>query len=70
MARMPGLKKKRLEAGVSQEQLGRQIGRTGAYISQLESDKCGYSPEVLASLTRELKCTADDLLNQEGHSNA
>lgn len=46
---------------MTQEQLAEQIDYSTSTVSQLESGKQGYSPEILARLARALDCEVADL---------
>ena len=44
------IKELREQLGLSQREFGKRIGRTGAYISQIESGKIKASPETVADI--------------------
>ena len=44
------IKELREQLGLSQREFGKRIGRTGAYISQIESGKIKASPETIAAI--------------------
>ena len=47
--------------GLTQEQLAGRIEKSTSTVSQLESGKQGYSPEMLAALAHAFDCDAADL---------
>ncbi|GAA0971390.1 MULTISPECIES: helix-turn-helix transcriptional regulator [Actinocorallia] len=55
------LRARRSEAGLSQSELARRIGRTPALISALESGTSGASPETLEAIAQALGCRQADL---------
>ncbi len=56
------IKKRRLELGITQKDVAKMIGTTGAYVSVVEKQKRGVKKETrLAKFAEALKCSVDDL---------
>ena len=58
------IKRYRLKAGMTQEELAAAIGVTQENISQLENDHIGVSVDKLHKLVDALGCTINDILDQ------
>lgn len=56
------IRKRRFELGITQKDVARMIGMTGAYVSAVEKQKRGVKKETrLAKFAEALKCSVDDL---------
>lgn len=56
------IKKRRLELGITQKDVARMIGTTGAYVSAVEKQKRGVKKETrLVKFAEALECSVDDL---------
>jgi transcriptional regulator with XRE-family HTH domain len=60
------LKEKRLEAGITQKQLGEIVGVTDSMITQIERGTKQASAPLIAELATALNCTADQLIFGKG----
>lgn len=58
-----GIKEERIKSGLTQAQLGRQIGVDQSAVHLWESGKTLPRASLLPKLARILGCTADDLLD-------
>jgi transcriptional regulator with XRE-family HTH domain len=56
------LRRKRIEAGLSQVRLATVTGLSTSLISALECGESGASPESLAAIAKALGCTVADLM--------
>ncbi|MEV7712325.1 helix-turn-helix transcriptional regulator [Streptomyces sp. NPDC088270] len=56
------IRRRRIEAGLTQETLGRRVGVTKSHISGIERGTAGASAPVLARLAGEFKCEVADLM--------
>ena len=56
------VRRKRIEAGLTQTQLANQAGLSNAHLSQVERGGRGASPKVLARLAGVLNCEIADLM--------
>ena len=56
------LRRKRIEAGLSQTALAKRAGVTKSHVSQVERGVAGFSPENIALIAEALGCTIADLL--------
>lgn len=59
---MDFIKNRREELGMTQEELGEEIGVSQSAVSMYESGDAFPSTKKLIKLTKALKCTADELL--------
>jgi len=60
------IKLRRLELGLSQNELGRAIFGSGSYVSRIESGEfVDLRATTLRRLTGALRCTVDDLIPKE-----
>ena len=57
------LKTLRKAKGINQEELGKRVGVSGAYISKLERNLKTKSDEVLENICKELGCEFRIILN-------
>lgn len=56
------IRKRRLELGITQKDVARMIGTTGAYVSAVEKQKRDVKKETrLTKFAEALKCSVDDL---------
>lgn len=56
------IKKRRLELGITQKDVAKMIGTTGAYVSAVEKQKRSVKKETrLTKFAEALKCSIDDL---------
>lgn len=56
------IRKRRLELGITQKDVARMIGMTGAYVSAVEKQKRGVKKETrLAKFAEALQCRVNDL---------
>ncbi len=56
------IRKRRLELGITQKDVSRMIGTTGAYVSAVEKQKRGVKKETrLAKFAEALQCSVNDL---------
>jgi transcriptional regulator with XRE-family HTH domain len=56
------IKKRRLELGITQKDVAKMIGTTGAYVSAVEKQKRSVNKETrLTRFAKALKCSVDDL---------
>lgn len=56
------IRKRRLELGITQKDVARMIGTTGAYVSAVEKQKRGVKKETrLAKFAEALQCNMNDL---------
>ncbi len=60
---MSNLKDIRKEKGLSQDELGAKVGLRKSTISKYESGETMPSSQILISLSKELHCSTDYLLN-------
>ena len=58
------IKRYRLKAGMTQEQLAALIGVTQEHVSYMENDRIGLSVDKLHKLVDALGCTINDILDQ------
>ena len=58
------LRRKRVEAGLSQVRLAKITGLSTSLISALECGVHGASPDTIARLARGLGCTAPELMKE------
>lgn len=56
------LRRRRVEAGLSQVSLARTVGVTKGHMSLLESGGRGASPELLARIAKAVECEIADLM--------
>ncbi|MHC3474626.1 helix-turn-helix transcriptional regulator [Streptomyces sp. 7R007] len=56
------LTRRRVEAGLSQNALAREVGVTKQLVSAVSLGKANFSPETLAKVAKVLKCEIADLL--------
>lgn len=56
------LRRRRVEAGLSQVSLARTVGVTKGHMSLLESGGRGASPELLARIATAVNCEIADLM--------
>lgn len=56
------IRRRRIEAGLTQESLGHRVGVTKSHISGIERGTAGASAPVLARLAGEFKCAVADLM--------
>jgi len=59
------IKELRTQLGLSQREFGKRIGKTGAYISQVENGKMTASPETLATINRVFQVGKVDRVGEE-----
>ncbi len=65
MIRAQRIRERRDHVGISQEALGRRIGKDGQYISKLERGiRTNITTETLAQLASALVCSTDYLLGR------
>ena len=57
--------RKRVQAGLAQNQLAARIGISAAQMCRIEKGKSGASASVLSRLAREFDCTIADLMPPE-----
>lgn len=63
------VRRRRLEAGITQSALARRVGISGAYMSAIENGKfVNPNPEILAAIARELDCDVAELFEGVGVS--
>lgn len=60
---MQKLKEKRIQKGLTQEQLGRAVGVSYRTIYQYESGRREPSLKILRVLATELNCTVDEIVD-------
>jgi transcriptional regulator with XRE-family HTH domain len=60
------IRRKRLEAGLSQEQLALEIGVFQSTVSAWEQDKSKPQPKNLKKIAEACGCTVADLLREDG----
>ena len=59
------IKTRRLELGLSQENLAKQLGVKRVTVSQWEAGRNTPKTKMLQEIAKALKCSTDDLLKQE-----
>ncbi len=59
------IKQARLNAKMTQEELGERIGKTSRYIQAIENENRGFSLDTLIRLTRALNLSADSIIYPE-----
>lgn len=64
------LKRRRMEAGLTLDELATKVGCTRGHLSMLENDRHGPSVLLARSLAAELGCDVRDLLRDERASGA
>lgn len=62
---MIGIKKRRMLQGIKQKDLAKQANISAPYLSELEDGKKRPSIVTLQKLAAALKCTMDELLEEE-----
>ncbi len=62
---MIGIKKRRMLQGIKQKDLAKQANISAPYLSELEDGKKRPSIVTLQKLAAALKCTMDELLEDE-----
>ena len=62
---MIGIKKRRMLQGIKQKDLAKQANISAPYLSELEDGKKNPSIVTLQKLAAALKCTMDELLEDE-----
>jgi transcriptional regulator with XRE-family HTH domain len=62
---LPGLHRIRVIRGLTQDELGERIGRTGQIIGQYELGKRNPSLPVVQMIMKVLKCSYKDLMTED-----
>lgn len=58
----PRIRARRVDLGMSQRELGRQIGVSASFVSSVERGHCSPSVSTLREMTSALGISADELL--------
>jgi len=63
---MTGIKRKREEAGLTQEELSRELGVVRQTVAMWETGKASPSANMLPRIARALGCTIEELYGTAG----
>jgi len=63
---MTGIKRKREEAGLTQEELSRELGVVRQTVAMWETGKASPSANMLPRIARALGCTIEELYGAAG----